>query len=441
MDLQHRLDEAARDHNVPGAAVAVWADGRLIEAATGVVNRDTGVETTTDSLFQVGSTTKIWTAALVMRLVEEGAVDLDAPVRKYLPEFGLADAAAAETVTVRHLLTHTGGFAGDLFEDTGRGDDCLDRFVSFLHGAPQVYEPGAMFSYCNSGYVVLGALAARLAGGTWERAMRERLMNPLGVTHGALLAEEAVLFRASAGHLGPGNAVNPNWQMPRSNAPAGSTLCLAPRELVRFGRMFLDGGVTPGGTRLLEEETVAAMTTAQVDVPGVPGLLADRWGLGFELFDWGAPVFGHDGGTVGQSTFWRIVPGSRFTIAMSCNGGDVPAMLDDLAFSLVRELAGVTPTPLPTVPDRPAAVDATRYAGTYHGPAAVQEVAAVGGGLEVTTIPGEFMRQAGIERTTERFVHHSDESFIDVEAKTTITFLERDGRIFLHSGGRAVARA
>ncbi|WP_431896972.1 serine hydrolase domain-containing protein [Nonomuraea sp. bgisy101] len=441
MDLQNRLDEVARDHKVPGAAIAVWAGGELIEAATGVVNRDTGVETTPDSLFQVGSTTKIWTSALVMRLVEQGVVDLDAPVRKYLPEFGLADAAASETVTIRHLLTHTGGFEGDLFEDTGRGDDCLDRFVGYLHGAAQVFEPGAMFSYCNSGFVVLGALAARLTGGTWEQAVRERLMGPLGVTHAGLFAEEAIVFRASVGHLGPENVVNPNWQMPRSNAPAGSTLCLAPRELVRFGRMFLNGGMAEDGTRVLEEETVTAMTTAQVDVPGVRGLLADRWGLGFELFDWGAPVYGHDGGTVGQSTFWRIVPGADFSIAMSCNGGDVAGLIKDLAFPVISELSGVTPTPLPTVPERPESVDASEFAGTYTGPAAVQEVAAVDGGLELTTIPGEFMRNAGVERTTEKYVHHSDRSFIDLEGKGTITFLERNGRLYLHGGGRAVARA
>ncbi|MEU0486390.1 serine hydrolase domain-containing protein, partial [Streptosporangium sp. NPDC006013] len=127
-NLRERFDEAARRHGVPGAALAVWAGGELVEVATGVVNRNTGVETTTDSVFQVGSTTKVWTAALVMQLVDEGLVELDRPVRDYLPEFAVAD-GAEKAITVRHLLTHTGGFDGDLFEDTGRGDDCLDRYV------------------------------------------------------------------------------------------------------------------------------------------------------------------------------------------------------------------------------------------------------------------------------------------------------------------------
>ncbi|MER7133062.1 serine hydrolase domain-containing protein, partial [Streptosporangium saharense] len=165
-NLQERLDEAARKHGVPGASLALWANGELVQAATGVVNRDTGVETTPDSVFQVGSTTKVWTATLVMQLVDEGLVELDRPVRDYLPEFAVAD-GSEKVVTVRHLLTHSGGFDGDLFEDTGRGDDNLDKYLGFLRGAGHVHEPGALFSYCNSGYCVLGALVARLRGTTW----------------------------------------------------------------------------------------------------------------------------------------------------------------------------------------------------------------------------------------------------------------------------------
>ena len=201
-NLQRWLDDAAIRHDVPGAAVAVGVGDELAEAATGVVNRGTGVAATTDSVFQIGSVTKVWTASLVMQLVGDGLVDLDAPVRRYLPEFGVLDAAASATVTVRQLLSHTGGFDGDLFEDTGRGDDAVDRLLAFMRtGAAQVHPPGELFSYCNAGYSTLGALVTKLRGGTWESVLRERLIGPLGVTHMALFAEEAILFRAAAGHL------------------------------------------------------------------------------------------------------------------------------------------------------------------------------------------------------------------------------------------------
>ncbi len=443
-DLQKRLDEAARRHDVPGVSLAVWANGELYEVATGVLNRNTGVETTTDSVFQVGSTTKVWTAALVMQLVDEGLVDLDRPVRDYLPEFAVAD-GSEKVITVRHLLTHSGGFDGDLFEDTGRGDDYLDKYIDFLHGAGHVHEPGALFSYCNAGYCALGALVARLRGTTWEQAMREHLLGPLGATHWALLPEEAIVFRAAAGHIGPDNAVNLTWAMPRSNAPAGSTMCLALRELVRFGRMFTAGGVAEDGTRLLSEESVAAMRTRQIDVPVIPGLLADRWGLGFELFDWGGEVFGHDGGTIGQSTFWRVVPGADFAIAMSANGGALLGLIADLALPLIREVTGLPVPDLPSPPEKPRVVDPATYTGRYEGPMYAWEVTEAHGGLDVTLIPGEFMQKGGQTRTTTRFVHYADHSFIGAELKNgmhePITFVVEDGRAtHLHAGARTLRR-
>lgn len=439
MDLQKRLDEAAKAHNIPGATLAVWSDGKLHEAATGVVNRDTGVETDTDSVFQVGSTTKVWTAALIMQLAEEGLLDLDQEIGAYLPQFALAYDAH---ITVRHLLTHTGGFDGDLFEDTGRGDDSLEKFVAYLHGASKVHEPGELFSYCNAGYVVLGAIVAKLRGTTWEQAMREHLFTPLGVTHAALLAEEAVLFRASAGHIGPDNVVYPKWQMPRSNAPAGSTLCLAPRELVRFGRMFAAGGVAEDGTRVLSEDSVAAMRSPQVPVPGVPGLMAASWGLGFELFGWGA--YGHDGGTPGQSTFWRVSDDGSFAIAASVNGGSFMGLLTDLLLPLLRESGRSVPD-LPTPPEHPQAVDVSPYLGRYAGPQLAYEVTEADGGLQIALIPGEFMASMGQEATSSRFVHLSDDSFIAAEIEDgryeTASFIVRDGVATHLHNGRAVARA
>src|SRR5215467_14257591 len=115
--LQERLPTLLAEHKVPGAAVAVLAGGQVIDVAAGVLSKATGVEATVDSVFQVGSITKVWTTSLLMQLVDEGKLDLDNPIRRYLPEFALADAEAAATITVRQLLSHTAGFEGDLFTD------------------------------------------------------------------------------------------------------------------------------------------------------------------------------------------------------------------------------------------------------------------------------------------------------------------------------------
>jgi CubicO group peptidase (beta-lactamase class C family) len=154
--LQARLPALMAEHKVPGAVVAVAADGQVIDLAAGVLSKATGVEATVDSVFQIGSITKVWTATLVVQLVDEGKLDLDAPVRRYVPEFRLADETAAATITIRQLLSHTGGFEGDIFTDTGRGDDAVQRYLETLAEVGQLFGPGERFSYNNAAFCVLG---------------------------------------------------------------------------------------------------------------------------------------------------------------------------------------------------------------------------------------------------------------------------------------------
>ncbi len=226
-ELNEILEKYRREDHVPGVTLAVRAGGEVVECASGVLSLDTGVEATPDSLFQIGSVTRTFTATLVMQLVDEGLVDLDQPVRTYVPEFSLAfsvaDREAGEAVTVRQLLSHTGGFDGDVFDDFGRGDDALARYVEALGDRNQIFPPGRMFSYCNSGFCVLGRLVERGRQlPSWDAALRRHVIEPLGLTHTVTLAEEAVMFRTAVGHI-DGEGENPaeqrvvsSWQLPRS---------------------------------------------------------------------------------------------------------------------------------------------------------------------------------------------------------------------------------
>jgi CubicO group peptidase (beta-lactamase class C family) len=134
--IDEQLPTPIEKYDVPAAAVAVFAGDEVLEGAAGVLSKATGVEATPDSVFQIGSITKLWTSTLVMQLVDEGKVDLDTPIRTYLPEFRIKDEGAAAQITVRQLLCHTSGFEGDIFTDTGLDDDCVEKYLGVLHSVP-----------------------------------------------------------------------------------------------------------------------------------------------------------------------------------------------------------------------------------------------------------------------------------------------------------------
>ncbi|MEV0680604.1 serine hydrolase domain-containing protein [Actinosynnema sp. NPDC050436] len=369
--LPGRLAELVAEHGIPGAQAAVLVDGEVLDAAAGVLNLATGVRATTESVFQIGSITKVWTATLVMQLVDDGLLDLDAPVVRYLPEFRVADAAATAVITTRQLLDHTVGIDGDLFHDTGSGDDAVAKYLGTITEAAQIHPPGEMFSYCNSGYVVLGRIVEVLRGKPFGQVLRERIADPLGLTHLATNANEAIVHRAALGHVpgeGGSQVPAPVWSLTPSNAPAGSLLAMRARDLLGWARAHLDGGGP-----ILSAESAKAMRVKQVDVPYI-GALAEAWGLGWELFDWGADVFGHDGGTIGQSAFLRISGTANVAVALLTNSIDGGKVYKDLVVPLMRDLAGADVPDDPTPPADPEPLDGHRVAGVYNTPMIGQAV-------------------------------------------------------------------
>lgn len=367
---QARLDDLRTAHHVPGATLAVLVDGRLHELAGGVLHRGTGVEATPDSVFQVGSITKIHTATLVMQLVDAGVLHIDARVIDVLPDFETADPAATERITIRELLSHTGGLTCDFTHDTGRGDDCLARYVAASKDVALDCPPGTAHSYSSVGYNVLGRIVEVLTGQTWDAALQERLCVPLGLTHTVTLPEDVLRFRASMGHLGaPGQLPDPapQWNpLPRSAGPYGGVLCATASDLVRLARMHLDGGTAPDGTRLLSAASVAAMQRRVVDVPDKWTVSADGWGLGWTLYDWdGVPGFGHDGATIGHYGYLRVVPEAGVAIALLTNGGGSRQLYATMLGELLAELAGAR-MPEPFAPSAvPPAVDISPFLGAY----------------------------------------------------------------------------
>jgi CubicO group peptidase (beta-lactamase class C family) len=367
---QRRLDELARRHRVPGAALGILRvrPGReddLVELATGVLNVETGVEATPDSVFQIGSMTKVWTATLALQLVDEGLLDLDRPIAEVMPELELSDPEVTKSVTMRHLLTHTSGIDGDVFTDTGRGDDCLEKYAAQLADAAQNHPLGATWSYCNSGFSLAGRVIEKLTGGTWDAAIQQRLVAPLGLTHTGTLPEEALRHRAAVGHVGDPPARAPSaWGLPRSAGPAG-LISQTVRDVLGFVRMHLAGGLAPDGARVLSGESAAAMTEWQADVPD-KYILGDSWGIGWIRFGWnGHRLVGHDGNTLGQAAFLRVLPEQGLAVTLLTNGGNTRDLYEDLYRELFAELAGVEMQRPLVPPAELPELDIAPYLGRY----------------------------------------------------------------------------
>lgn len=384
-DLHQHLKRAIRRHGVPGAALAVSSGRRIVAtAAAGVTNLDTQVPVTTDAVFQIGSITKIFTTTLIMQLVDDGLLELDAPIARYLPEFRIADAQVQRTVTTRHLLSHTSGIDGDYFPDSGRGDDAIERFMDQIALVPSLYPPGERMSYCNVGFAVLGRIIEVLRRETWDRAMRKRIFEPLGMTHAMTLPEDALRHRCAVGHVPNPKRPNemvvaPMTHLSHGQKAAGATPAMCVEDLLKFAWMHIDRGRAADGKRVLSASSARAMQRRQIALPRNMPYGIDAWGLGWILCDWnGHRVIGHDGGTIGQYSFLRISPTRRVAFALLTNGGNAGLLYQELVDALFGARIGRR-EPRVAEPNPTLRPDPARYVGRYENIGQVYTVKQGGG--------------------------------------------------------------
>ena len=454
---QQRLEALAARHGVVGASLAIrrlagagepGATDELVEVAAGVLNKSTGDPVTPDSVFQIGSISKVWTTTLMMQLVDEGKLSLDAPIVDVLPELRLGDADVAGKVTMRHLLTHSSGIDGDVFTDTGRGDDCLEKYVAALADVAQNHPLGATFSYCNSGFVLAGRVIEVLTGKTWDTVLRERIIEPLGLEFTSTLPEEAVLHRVAVGHITPDPEQDPEvvktFLMPRPLGPAGLISATA-ADVTSFARMHLLGGVAPDGTRVLSGGSTEAMQAHELDLPD-KHTLGDSWGLGWIRFDWnGERLYGHDGSTFGQNAYLKILPSQGLSVALLTNGGHTTDLYRDLYQEVFSEVAGLDMPEQLTPPDQAPtpAPETGRHVGTYERSSVTTEVFEGDDGLVLRIIPTGATAEASGATTEELTLHPVEENLFVTqppgqESWMPVMFYRLpDGSDYVHYGARA----
>ncbi|MEO6043192.1 MAG: serine hydrolase domain-containing protein [Tepidiformaceae bacterium] len=364
---------------VPGLAVAVFHEGKVYAGGFGVTNVDHPLPVGADTLFQIGSTSKTFTATALMQLVEEGLLELEAPVRRYLPAFRLQSEEDAAGLTVRHLVTHHGGFVGDYFRDTGRGDDALEKIVAKMANSPQLIPAGSAFSYSNAGFYVLGHIVATLRGLPFETVIRERIFGPLEMEHSMYFAEEAIVHAVGAGHIvtSEGPKVATPWHTPRSIAPGGG-ISSTVLDQIAYAAMHLNEGRSAAGAAVLRPESAAFMQAPLA----VAGGMCESVGISWMLDGAGKDrMVKHGGATNGQMSSFELFPGHNFAVTVLTNSDTGRIARNTVADACKRHFIGWQPAAVVPMRAQPGLAE---YAGNYQSVLARLEVSVGANGLIAT---------------------------------------------------------
>jgi CubicO group peptidase (beta-lactamase class C family) len=403
-DLQQLLDTTGEKLGVMGAQLALYDGESMRQFVTGYRNRELGLRVTPHTVFQIGSTTKLSNAALILSLVEADKLDLDTPVREYIPGLRLADVEAEKTITLRQLLSMTAGLDNGPYYDFGRGDDALARYVEAFSGIPQVFAPGSAFGYSNAASDIAGYAASCVTGQTWERLVAERIWAPVGLKETVLFAEDLLQHPVALGYkkMVSGNPVERTavWSSPRAQAPSGSLTCSSAGDLIRLARLFLGRGKSAEGVKVLSEAAIETMQQVQVRLP--TRLVADEWCLGPYRREWdGHVLYGHSGTNFSGSSALLWCPAKQVAIATVVNVADQGYPLADAIFDVVfPRVFSIRKPAAPTPQDvTPVQTDLQPYEGRFEAFGMTCTFSIAGNGLKLTT---------RTPRTPERDVTGSD---------------------------------
>ena len=338
--LANRLAASIQKHKVPGASAAVFRARQWEVAAAGVTNVTTGVDVTAETVMHIGSITKVLNATLVMQLVDEGRIDLAAPLKRYVPDFQVADRDATEQITVEMLLNHTCGIDGEYFPDAGPDAERIEDVIPRIARQGQIHAPGAELSYCNSGAVLAGYLVQRLLGKSWYTLIEERIFKPLELQHSVVQPADALFHRATAGHFLNKDGTNIRTSFAFLNpsfAPAGTTAMLSAEDLATFALAHMNDGVATNGHRLVSAASARRMRRQTAAWRGIGGT---GFGLGWTTMDKG--IVGHDGSGPGIVSWLFADPAAKTIAAVLTNAAHGVSVVDDITAPLY-ESAGAKP--------------------------------------------------------------------------------------------------
>ena len=303
------------EHGIPGAAFGVIKDGEIQTRALGVTNVEDPRPVTTDTIFELASLSKTVTATAAMTLVQQGELDLDAPVRRYVPTFRVQDEVVGASVTLRDLLTHSPGWEARYSVEEGEG--ALGRWVETTGDLIQLAPSGRVWSYNNSAFGLTGRLVEIATGMDFRDALEELVFAPLGLDHASAHIEEIITWPVAVGHRpgrdGEVEVVRP-YSMGSSIPAGGVNMSLA--SLMNFIAFHL-GEHDGVSENVLTRATREAMLVPQLEKEPT----SEHMGLGFHLRSLNGVLTAAHGGTTGAGhrCHLQFVPERRLGFAILTN--------------------------------------------------------------------------------------------------------------------------
>jgi CubicO group peptidase (beta-lactamase class C family) len=430
-----------RGGRVPGVAVGIWADDVEQLAGLGVSSVEHRAPVTPRTVFQIGSITKTFTATLALRLEHKGLLDLDIPIRTYLPRLRLADRAVARAVTMRQLLMHSAGFEDDYFQDYYTCDDALAHYVAQLHRLRQVTPLGEIYGYCNAGYCLAGRVIEVVTRVPFEQAMREWIFDPLELTESFFSPAEVISRPFAVGHWAengqPAKVARP-WDIGRAHYPAGGIACSV-HDLLRWARFNLGDAAVKG------RGVLPRAKLRQLQTPALSAGVESWIGLGWHLWRRdGLPIVEHAGGTNGQIAQVWLAPKRSFACAIVTNSGTSGKVIWKFWEHVAERYLGQATRSRSSKRMKLTPEELAEYAGRYTTPTANLDLTIEKGELreQVTFRAGSLDRHSPPPRRLA-FYERDRVFIVDGLAKGMRTEFLRDqqGRVrWYRSGGRTLPK-
>ena len=371
--LDQLLGQEMAENHIAGAAVSVVKDGKLFFAkGYGYADLENGIPIDPEqTVFRIGSTTKLFTWTAVMQLVEQGKLDLDADINTYL-DFRIPD-TFPQPITLKHLMAHTAGFE-DIYVDFVNSDseDRLPpgRWLA-SHIPARVWPPGDIASYSNYGAALAGHIVARVSGQSYDEYIQEHILNPLGMTHSTVLGplHLDVMAHESVGYLYQDGAIQvyPKLFGPSDLAPMGYMGASA-TDIARFMIAHLQNGRYSDAdipeTRILGESTARQMHSTLYTAD--PRLLGTDYGF-FEFSDNGQRTIGHSGTAEPMHSLLLLLPDQNLGVFVAYNSLDAGDLINQHLGFQRAFFDHYYPAPKvnPIQPPADFTKRAGRFAGTY----------------------------------------------------------------------------